>query len=72
MFHVFVGCAIACAVDHWLPTTATQVWSQGRLCGIYGEQNGTGAGFLLSNFHFPLQFSSHQMFQYLSTFYELR
>jgi hypothetical protein len=39
------GRAVAQAVSRWLPTAA----ARGRVraaCGVYGEQSGTGAGFL--------------------------
>jgi hypothetical protein len=38
------GCAIAQAVNHWLPTTVARahVWAARGVCGV---QNGTGAGF---------------------------
>jgi hypothetical protein len=47
------NCAIAQAVSRRLPTAATQVLSQVRLCGICGGQSGTGAG-LLPVLRFPL------------------
>jgi hypothetical protein len=45
-FRVKCGRAIAQAVSRRLPTAATQVRFQVRLCGICGGQSGTGAGFL--------------------------
>jgi hypothetical protein len=40
------GRAIAQVVNRQLPTTAAQVWTQVRSCGICGGQSGTREGFL--------------------------
>jgi hypothetical protein len=57
----FLFCrAIAQAVNCRLPTASARVRSQSRLCGICGEQSGTGAGFILV-LYFPWEFSFHQM-----------
>jgi hypothetical protein len=47
------GCAIAQAVNHWLPIVAAQVQSQVRSWRICGAQSSTGAG-LLPLLWFPL------------------
>jgi hypothetical protein len=39
------GRAVAQAVSRWLPTAAALVRVRAA-CGVYGGQNGTGAGFL--------------------------
>jgi hypothetical protein len=41
-----VGCAIAQAVSHRLPTAAVRVRAKVRSCGICGGQSGTRAGYL--------------------------
>jgi hypothetical protein len=48
------GHATAQVVTGWLPTAAARVQSQFRSRGIYGEQSGTGAGFL-QVLQFPLE-----------------
>jgi hypothetical protein len=42
----FEGCAIVQAVSRQLPAAAARFRAQDRLCGICGEQSGTGTGFL--------------------------
>jgi hypothetical protein len=49
-----LGSAIAQVVSRRLPTAAARVRCQVRLCGICGEQSGTGTGFLRV-LRFPLQ-----------------
>jgi hypothetical protein len=41
------GRALAQTVSHRFPTATSRVRAQVSLCGIYGGQSGTGAGFLL-------------------------
>jgi hypothetical protein len=41
-----LGRVIAQAVSRWLPIAAARTQSQVRVCGIGGEQSGTGTGFL--------------------------
>jgi hypothetical protein len=48
-------------------TAEVQVQSQGSLCGIYGGQGVTGAGFSPSTFVFPCQASFHQCSIHLSS-----
>jgi hypothetical protein len=50
------GRAIAQAFSRRLPTAAARVRARVRLCGIRGEQRGTGAGFLrVLRFHLPIR-----------------
>jgi hypothetical protein len=42
--HITLGRAIAQTVTHRLSTAAGRIWSQVRLCGIYGAQSGARTG----------------------------